>query len=148
MVNRTINNREMKTEIDISCREQSPFSFFNTHDHTAVVMIIASFNINWTISFVYMLLCSSRKSNYSQHSFSSFLTIYKGMAGTLPFDSSVCLDLFVCERYVIYFYCGFKIHGSESFMNNYCIHISVSTSELPNVSGENKKERNYFFNDL
>lgn len=93
MVNRTINNREMKTEIDISCREQSPFAFFNTHDHTAVVMIIASLNINWTISFVYMLLCSSRKSNYSQHSFPSFITIYKGMAGTLLFDSFVCLDL-------------------------------------------------------
>ena len=33
-------------------------------------------------------------------------------------------------------------------MDNYCIRISVSTSELPNVSGENKKERNYFLNDL
>lgn len=93
MVNRTINNREMKTEIDISCREQSPFAFFNTHDHRAVVMIIASLNINWTISFVYTPLCSSRKSNYSQRSFSSFITIYKGMAGTLLYDLFVYLGL-------------------------------------------------------
>jgi hypothetical protein len=98
MGKRTINNTEMKTEIDISCREQSSFAFFNTQDHTAVVIIIASFNINRTVSFVYTLLCSSRKSNYSQHLFSSSITIYKNLAGTLLYDSFVCLNFLLFVR--------------------------------------------------
>lgn len=121
--------------------------FFNTQDHTAVVIIIAGFNVNRTTSFVYTLLCSSRKSNYSQRLFSPFITIPNNRPYGLYF-ALWFIRLFyslVCERYIIYFYYSFGFYKLENFL--WIIIVLLCPRRLQTyffISGENEEAMKWF----
>lgn len=143
--NWTINNRKMKTEIDISCREWSSHEFFSPHEHTTVVIIIAGSNAYGETSFVYTLQCSSRKSNYSQL-FSSFLGFSNKIARTLLCDSFNCRWLcFVRVTLFLFIVLSFY---HRIVTNIYCIILFVSTLKLPLSLGRIRRHRHNFLSDL
>jgi hypothetical protein len=91
--------------------------------------------------FVYTLLSSSRKSNYSQRLFCSFITISNNRPYVLYF-ALWFIHLFYILSFVsvtwLIFIITFGFRELETFfMNNYCILTSVSTPNLLFISGEN-----------
>jgi hypothetical protein len=114
--------------------------FFNTQDHTTVVIIIAGFNVNRTTSFVYTLLCSSRKSNYSRQLFSSFITFSNnmpyGLYIALWFIHLFFLSFVSVTKFI--FIISLAFVNWKFFMNNYCILTFVSTLNFLFISGENE----------